>query len=289
MNAVRLGLTVRALRRRRRWRQADLGSRSLASQQSISKIERGFAGEVSLRRIERVLAALDADLDVVVRWRGGSLDRVLDERHAVLVGAVTHVLGSGDWSLLVEVSYSEFGERGAIDLLAWRVADRTLVVVEVKTELTSIEATLRKHDEKVRLAPEIARRRFGGRAPWRVLRLLVLPDLGSSRRRVDEHAAVFDAAYPVRGRAVRAWLRPAGESLTARGASAARISAAGAIMFLPFTPDRSVGRRLMTPDRVRAPAAMTGGVQSGRDPVPRSAQKAAPVPRDPPTTPGGSK
>jgi Holliday junction resolvase-like predicted endonuclease len=67
-----------------------------------------------------------------------------------------------------------YGERGSIDLLAWHEATRTLLVVEVKTEVASIEATLRKHDEKVRLARRVAADRFGWQATV-TSRLLVLP------------------------------------------------------------------------------------------------------------------
>jgi hypothetical protein len=59
-----------------------------------------------------------------------------------------------------------FGERGSIDLLAWHESSRTLLVIELKTELTSVEETLRRHDSKVRLAPGIARERFGWIRPW---------------------------------------------------------------------------------------------------------------------------
>ena len=74
-----------------------------------------------------------------------------------------------------------YGERGSIDLLAWHEASRTLLVIEFKTELTSIEETLRRHDSKVRLAPGIARERFGW-DPAVDARLLVLPEDRTARR-----------------------------------------------------------------------------------------------------------
>jgi hypothetical protein len=40
------------------------------------------------------------------------------------------------------VTFSIYGERGSIDLLAWHSETRTLLVVELKSELTSIEETL---------------------------------------------------------------------------------------------------------------------------------------------------
>ncbi len=108
------------------------------------------------------------------------------------------------------MSFSEYGERGSIDLLAWHPATRTLLVVEVKTEIAGVESTLRIHDMKCRLAPKIARARFG----WDVRaigRLLVLPDERTPRRQVERHSTLFERTYRSRTAAVRQWmLRPTG-------------------------------------------------------------------------------
>jgi hypothetical protein len=89
---------------------------------------------------------------------------------------------------------------------------RTILVVEVKTELTSIEQLGRKVDEKVRLARQrMCRDRFGW-TPAYAGRLLVLPDLDSRRRAVRRHDTVLNVAFPARGPAVRTWLRrPTGD------------------------------------------------------------------------------
>jgi Holliday junction resolvase-like predicted endonuclease len=130
----------------------------------------------------------------------------VDRRHARLGERVVEWLARFGWEVLPEVSYSEFGERGSIDLLAWHPRTRTLLVVELKTELTSIEATIRNHDAKARLAATVARRRLGW-APASVSRLLVLPDERTARRRVAQFGHVLSRAYPVRGRTVRRWLQ----------------------------------------------------------------------------------
>ena len=105
-----------------------------------------------------------------------------------------------------EISYSEYGERGSIDLAPLQAATRVLLIVEVKTELVSIESTLRKLEEKVRLGPSIVRDRFGWQ-PALVGRVLVLPEESTARRRVARHSAVLDQAFPQRGRAFISWLR----------------------------------------------------------------------------------
>jgi hypothetical protein len=101
------------------------------------------------------------------------------------------------------------GRRGSVDLLAWHPPSASLLVIEIKTEPASIEATLRKLDEKVRLASTIVRPL--GWHPAVVGRLLVMPEDRTQRRRVAAHASVLEGAFPVRTREIRAWCRgPAG-------------------------------------------------------------------------------
>jgi transcriptional regulator with XRE-family HTH domain len=206
MNDVMVGRSIRILRLRLGWRQRDLARKADVSQALISLLERGHLDHVALRKVRAVLDALDASASLDVRWRGGILDRLLDERHATLVGTVASLLTGWGWEVVPEVSYSVFGERGSIDLIAWHAASRTLLIIEAKTDLVSVEATLRKLDEKVRLGPKIVAERFGWR-PALVGRLLVLPADRTQRRHVERHAAVLDRALPVRGHAVRTWLR----------------------------------------------------------------------------------
>src|SRR6185437_9134248 len=94
-------------------------------------------------------------------WRGGLLDRVLDERHASLVERVVALLVALGWRAEPEVSYAEFGETGSIDVLAVREDLGVALVIEVKSEITAIESTNRRFDAKIRLAPRIVARRFG--------------------------------------------------------------------------------------------------------------------------------
>lgn len=197
---------MRTLRRRRGWRQRDLAAASRLSQSMISLLERGHVEQMSLRTLRRVLLALEARGELEIRWRGGHLDRLLDERHAVLVGGIVNELASFGWVTAVEVTYARFGERGSIDVLAYRPDRTALLVVEVKSELTSLEETLRRLDEKVRLGPTIAAERLGWVARS-TSRLLVLPESTAARERLSRHAAVLDATFPVRGLVLRQWLR----------------------------------------------------------------------------------
>ena len=185
--------------------------RAHVSQQHVSDFERGQLGGMRFDDVRAMLAVVDARLVVTVSWRGGLLDRLLDEGHAAIVTAVTARLRAAGWDVLPEVTYAIYRERGSIDVLAWHAPSRTLLVVEVKTEITSAEELLRRHDEKTRLGPEICRERFNA-SPASVGRLLVVADTGANRRRVARLDKLLSPVYPRRGAALTAWLRRPGGS-----------------------------------------------------------------------------
>ena len=184
MTDIQVGRVLRALRRRLRLTQRQLGERAGVSQQTISLIERGHCAKLSGETMQRVFAAVDARWEPTVSWRGGALDRLLDEAHARLTAVVVERLRAAGWQVAVEATYNEFGERGSIDILAGRRDVSAALMVEVKSDLTVIEATVRKADEKTRLVRgSLCRKRFGY-MPSNVGRLLILPATDSARRRV---------------------------------------------------------------------------------------------------------
>jgi transcriptional regulator with XRE-family HTH domain len=208
VNDQRVGRIVYALRHRLGWRQEDLAAVAGATQDDVSRIERGRIAAMSIGKLRRVVAALDAELVVTVRWRGGEADRLLDEGHAAIAGWVMALLNGLGWQTHAEVTFALRQERGSIDVLAWHEATRTMLVVEVKTALLSLEEVLRRHDAKQRLAAEIAQARFAGwDSPVAICRLLVLPDRTTTRRHVANHASVLDRAYRLRADEARRWLR----------------------------------------------------------------------------------
>ena len=111
MDTLRLGRSIRALRRRLGWRQADLAARSGVSQSTISWLERGHAGGTSVDTLHSIARALDADVGLWLRWRGGDLDRLLDQGHAALGVATSALLRHGGWEVAPEVTYSVFAGR----------------------------------------------------------------------------------------------------------------------------------------------------------------------------------
>ena len=135
MDDQQAGNALRTIRIRKRWRQEDLSARAGVSRASVGRIERGQLASVPLGTIRRLATALDARFDTIVRWQGGDLGRLLNARHAAMHEAMARMFTSLDgWETEPEVSFSIYGERGIIDILAWHPARGILLVVELKTE-----------------------------------------------------------------------------------------------------------------------------------------------------------
>ena len=205
MDDLRAGTALRAIRVRSGSTQAALASRVGIAQSTVSAIESGRFEAVSLRTVRAVANALGAGVDLEVRWRAGDVERLLDRRHAALVGIAMATLGRAGWKVASEVTYARYGERGSFDVLGLHERTGTALAVEVKTRFLSLESTLRKLDEKARLTPVVVQDRFGVR-PYHVGRMLVLPEGSVSRRALAQHDEVLRSSFPTRGHAARAWL-----------------------------------------------------------------------------------
>jgi transcriptional regulator with XRE-family HTH domain len=205
VDTLRLGAAVRALRIRRGLRQQDLADSARVSRGTIWRVEPGHVEAMTLETLTRVAAALELRLDLVPRWRGGELDRLLNAGHSAMHEQLARLLRTRpSWLFAPEVSFSVYGERGIMDILAFHPARRALLVIELKTEIADVQQMLGTVDRYLRLAIRIAAER-GWRADkascWVILR-----DTMTNRRRVAAHAAVLRAAFPRDGRVMRAWL-----------------------------------------------------------------------------------
>ena len=139
------------------------------------------------------------------RWRGGELERLLDEGHAALQAGWKERLERWGWQARAEVSYNRYGERGRVDLLAWHEPLRILLVVEIKTDVVDAQALLGSMDAKVRLAPFVARG-LGWQNASTVVPALVIADESTNRRRLGRIQPLF-THLTRRGKTGISWLR----------------------------------------------------------------------------------
>lgn len=210
MDDMRVGAAFRAVRVRRGWRQSDVAARARVSRALVSLVERGHLGHTTLDTLRRIAAVLDVRVDVVARWRGGELDRLLNARHSALHESVAAFFrNTPGWQIAPEVSFSIYGERGVIDVLAFHAATGSLLVIELKTAVVDVNELIGTLDRKRRLAPQIA----AGRG-WhaRSVSSWVIVERGrTNQRRLAAHGQVLAAAFPDAGRAMHSWLaRPTG-------------------------------------------------------------------------------
>jgi transcriptional regulator with XRE-family HTH domain len=211
MESVRFARQVRALRRRRNWRQEDLAKACGVSRGVVARIEQGRADKVTVATLELVVGALGARLTTRLDWNGEALDRLLDAEHAAIVDRVVRILAVEQWLCVTEASFNIAGERGSIDILAWHPATKAALVIEVKSVVPDVQATLVALDRKARLGARIARER--GWETRGISRVLVIREDRTARRRIDAHAATFSTAFPDRAVAVRRWIgRPDAEA-----------------------------------------------------------------------------
>lgn len=249
MDATRLGTALRAVRLRRTWRQTDVAQAARVSPATVSRIERGRSGSLSVDTLRRVAAALDVRIDFIPRWRGGELDRMIGAGHSAMHESVAQELRDSGWHMAPETTFSIYGERGVVDILAMHPPTSALLVIELKTELVDVQALIGAVDRHRRLAPQIAHERgwtVGTVSCWVILR-----ETPANHRRLGAHATVLRTAFPQDGRRVRGWLR----------------SPDGAIAALSFLSDshpRTVSAASSGVQRVRAPASRSATAANRR-------------------------
>jgi transcriptional regulator with XRE-family HTH domain len=206
MTDDRAGRLIKAVRMHLGLRQVDLADAADVDQKVVSLLERGELRRVSVDRFRRVCAALKIEPVLELRWRGGLADRLVDRGHARIVEAVIAELRRLGWECLPEYTFNVYGDRGSVDILAWHPVHRALLLVEIKTRITDMQAMLGSLSKKIRLVPaEIARERGWERVA--LGHVVVLLDTRANRSTVAGHRATFDAAVPSHTAQVRAWLR----------------------------------------------------------------------------------
>ena len=213
MNDQQLGALIRAVRRRRGLRQADLARLAGVSRATVSLLERGHWERLAIARVRGIAAAIDVRVEVVGRWRGGDASRLLSRRHSLLAETfATFMAGQLDWVAEPEVSFAVYGERGVVDLLAWHEPTAHLLVVELKTEFVDFNEMLGTLDRKLRLA-----RTIGASRGWHARLIsawLIVADTKTNRRHAKQHATLLHSRLALDGRQLRAFLRDPSRSTT---------------------------------------------------------------------------
>ena len=241
MDDARFGSAVRAVRLKRGWRQRDLAERADISTSTISRIERGHPGTLSLDTIRAVSSALDIRVELTARWRAGDLDRLVNAKHSALHDLVAEMFHDElpAWILAPEVSFAVYGERGVIDIVAWHPGRRALLIIELKTDISDVNELVGTFDRKRRLGRQVVQSERGW-DPLTVSGWVIVAPGRTNRARIAAHGAMLRAAFPMDGRGIRSWL---GDPV-------------GSVSALSIWPGAATGGRTLAPvRRVRRPAS----------------------------------
>jgi transcriptional regulator with XRE-family HTH domain len=108
MRDIDIGRLVRALRRRKAWRQEDAAAGAGLHRSTWSLLERGHLDEISLPMLRRCLAVLEIRTEILVRWRGAGQDRLVDEDHSRLHASWKGLLERWGWEVVAEASFNHW-------------------------------------------------------------------------------------------------------------------------------------------------------------------------------------
>ena len=254
MDARRLGSLVRAVRIRKGLRQLDVAGSAGVSRATVSRLESGNIGRLSLDIVERIASVVEVRTELFGRWHGGDGDRLLNWRHSLLADSFSAAVRAHDgWLFEPEVPFSIYGERGVIDQMGWHELCSHLLVVELKTEFVDINEMLGTLNRKLRLAPRIAAEK--GWRPKLVSGWLIIADTRTNRRHAARHSSLLRSRFSLDGRSLSAFLA---------NPSTATFGMAFWTDVRPENVTRQAARILT---RVRAPepaAAPDSGVRNGR-------------------------
>jgi len=196
---VKVGALFRTARRAAGATQQSAGAAAGVSQSAVSLFERGRLPGITVPTLMALCRGLDVELRLVARppLAVGRLDQ-RDPVHAWCCAYVRTRLARAGWLVAGEVGFRDGTARGWIDVLAFDPLARTLLVVEVKSELRDIGDLERQVGWYAGVARRVARDRGWQAAVVRAVVLLLASssnDLATAANR-----AMLDVAFPVRAR-----------------------------------------------------------------------------------------
>lgn len=224
---VAIGRLLRTIRITRGMRQVDVAASAGVSDSQVSRVETGRVADLRLVDLRAIAGALEVRIGLAATWRGGEADRIVNASHVALQQRVMGLLPR-EWTAEAEVTFSIYGERGSIDILAWHRESRTVLVIEVKTELSDPGRLVAQVDRYRRLASAIAQERGWG-IPATIGVWVVIAESSMNRRRLASAGSLVRTGLPDGFRALRSWLRTPTGPLRA-------------LSFLPYSPVRGVAR-----------------------------------------------
>jgi transcriptional regulator with XRE-family HTH domain len=190
-----LATAIRTARMESGWSQAALARRLGVSQSMISRIETARTDCIDSDLASQALTTRGIRVTFDGRTLGLAGRREQrDIVHAACSAYVARRLRRAGWDVALEVEIGAGRSRGWIDILAYRASDRTLLMIEIKTEIHDAGSLLRTVGWYRREA-WVAARRLGWR-PTRLSSGLVLLASAANDESIRRQFDLLGEAFP---------------------------------------------------------------------------------------------
>lgn len=193
LQLARLGADLRASRKRRRWTQARLGEAIGVVQSTISDMELGRGGSLSVDVWQRAFLAVDRQL--LLDATRDPAGEPLDAGHLLIQELVLRIGRAAGYRGLFEVPTRPSDPSRSADVGLRHDGHRVLSLIECWNTIGDIGAAARSTSRKLAEAEALAVA-IGGERPFAVRGCWVVRDTRANRALLGRYPEVFTARFP---------------------------------------------------------------------------------------------
>jgi transcriptional regulator with XRE-family HTH domain len=205
---TREGVKVRRARKRRRWRQKDLGAKLGLAQPTISKMERGDGGTLSLEVWQQVALVLNLHLELTLGR--DPLEEPVDAGHLAIEELVLRIGRRAGYRRTFEVPTKPSDPSLSTDVGLTDDVKRRLIQAECVNTFGNVNAAIRSSDRK-RAEAEALAISIGHGQPYTVHQVWVVRATRRNRQLIARYPEVFATRFTGSS---NAWVRALTEGTT---------------------------------------------------------------------------
>ena len=196
-----LGQKLRTARKRRGWKQRELGRRAELSQQTVSQLERGDGATLSVASWKRLAMVLGMPLEL--RVGRDALELPVDAGHLAIQELMMRLGRSGGYDRTFELQTKSTDPTLSTDVGLVSHAKRRLIRIECVNTFGNVGDAVRSSDRKQREAEGLAIA-LGRGDPYTVHEVWVVRTTRRNRELVARYPEIFASRFPGSS---REWVR----------------------------------------------------------------------------------
>lgn len=200
----REGAKIRAARKRRHLRQVDLGVRAGLSQPTISQMERGEGGTLSLESWQQVAIVLGLPLELTLAR--DRLEEPIDAGHLAIQELILRLARRSGSARTFELPTKPSDPAHSTDIGLRNDVERWLIQVECWNTFGNVNASIRSTDRK-RAEAEALAVAIGNGEPYSVHQVWVVRATRRNRELLARYPEIFASRFTGSSRAWVAALR----------------------------------------------------------------------------------